>query len=146
MTPVDGPITTEPRLRIEELFVALLEADTDLAELDIVAGSDRDALVPPLHCFVLCREAQPVLSVGQNYYADVVIVVANNIDDDTHADRKEWARKVLRALTRREPGTAHLAGDARLLGWQIERISETSAGQNVGDRIDIRAAAYVAAA
>lgn len=144
MTTVDGPITTEPRLRIEELFVALLTADADLAAVPIVAGSNRDALVPPLHCFVLCREARPVLSVGQNYYADVTIVVASNIDDNVHAERKALARLVLRALTRREPGTAHLAGDARLLGWQIDRISETSAGQNAGDRIDLSAAAYVA--
>lgn len=146
MTPLDGPITTEPRLRIEELFVAMLEADTALADLDIVAGSNRDALVAALHCFVLCKEARPVLSVGQNYYADVVIVVASNIDDNTHAQRKAWAKLVLRCLTRQEPGQAGQAFDARLLGWDIERISETSAGQNTGDRIDLRVAAYVAAA
>ena len=146
MTSQDGPITTEPRLRIEELFVGILSADTALTGLSIVAGSDRDALVPPLHCFVLCKEAEPLLSVGQNYYASVVIVIADNIDDGTHAERKAWAKLVLRCLTRQEPGLAGHAADARLLGWSIERISETSAGQNTGDRIDLRVAAYVAAA
>lgn len=144
MTSLDGPISTEPRLRIEELFVALLTADTDLASVPIVAGSNRDALVPPLHCFVLCREARPVLSVGQNYYADVTIVVASNIDDNVHTERKALARLVLRALTRQEPGAAGAAADARLLGWEITKISETSSGQNTGDRIDLTAAAYVA--
>jgi hypothetical protein len=144
MTSLDGPISTEPRLRIEELFVALLSADADLAAVPIVAGSNRDALVPPLHCFVLCREARPVLSVGQNYYADVTIVVASNIDDNVHTERKALARLVLRALTRREPGAAGITADARLLGWEIAKISETSSGQNTGDRIDLTVAAYVA--
>lgn len=146
MTPEDGPITTEPRGRIEELFVALFEADTALVDLDIVAGSNRDALVAPLHCFVLCTMAAPVLSVGQNYRAKVTVVVASNIDDNTHTERKAYAKLVLACLTRREPGTAGAAFDARLLGWSIDSITEVSVGQNAGDRIDLSVAAYVAAA
>ena len=146
MTSVEGLISTEPRLRIEELFVALLEVDPALADLDIVAGSDRDALVAPLHCFVLCREANPVLQVGQNYRAAVSIVIANNIDDGTHAQRKEWTKRVLARLTLSDPGVAGVEDDARLLGWGIEKISEVSAGQNIGDRIDLWVAAHVAAA
>lgn len=145
MTATDGPITTEPRLRIEELFVALLTADPALADLPIVAGSDRDAQVPPLHCFVLCKVAQPVMNVGQNYRAEVVIVVASNIDDNTHTERKAYAKAVLACLTRQEPGAATGFYDAHLLGWKIEGIQEVSDGQNAGDRIDLKVGAWVAA-
>jgi hypothetical protein len=145
MTSVDGPITTEPRLRIEELFVALLQADSALVALTIVAGSNRDAVVPPLHCFVLCRELTPVLSVGQNYRADVSIVVASNIDDNQHSERKNFAKLVLACLTRQEPGRAGSAYDAQLLHWRIASITEFSEGQNTGDRIDLQVAAWVAA-
>lgn len=145
MTPLDGPITTEPRLRVEELFAALLQADSALSALTIVAGSNRDSVVPPLHCFVLCREIRPVLSVGQNYRADVSIVVASNIDDNDHADRKNFAKLVLACLTREEPGMAGNAYDARLLHWRIDSITEVSSGQNTGDRIDLTVTAWVAA-
>lgn len=143
MTPLDGPISTPPNLRIEELFVAHLRDDPRLADLPIVAGSNRDSLVPPLHCFVFCSEARPVLSVGQNYRADVAIVVASNIDDNVHVERKAWTTKVLDALTRKEPG--YHERDARLLHWSIVSITEASSGQTAGDRIDLRVAAWVAA-
>lgn len=145
MTPQDGPITTEPRRRIEDLFVALLEADTALADLDIVAASNRDALVAPLHCFVACRSVAPVLSVGQNYRAAVTIVVASNIDDNQDTERKAYAKAVLACLTRQEPGRTGNAADARLLGWSIDEITQVDAGQNTGDRFDLTVAAYVAA-
>ncbi len=139
----EAPISQDPRLRVEELFVELFEAESDLDGIDIVCGSDRDALVPPLHCFVLCREIAPLMRVGQNYIANVVIAVASNIDDNDHADRKVWFKKVLRALTRREPG--YVAADAQLLGWSIERIDEASSGQATGDVIELRVAAFVSA-
>jgi hypothetical protein len=143
MTRFDGPISTPPTLRIEELFVALLTADETLADLPVVAGSDRDALVPPLHCFVFCSEARPLLSVGQHYWADVLIIVASNIDDNVHADRKAWATKVLAALTRREPG--YTAFDSQLIHWRVEAVTEVSEGQNTGDAIKLLVAARVAA-
>ncbi len=143
MTSQDGPISFPPTRTIEDCLVALLQADPALAGLTIVAGSDRDAAVPPLHCFVLCPTVTPVLSVGQNYFADVVIVVASNIDDNVDAERKEWFSRVLTALTRTEPGYA--IRHARLLHWSIDSIRETSAGQNTGDRLDLRVAAWVAA-
>jgi len=145
MTPQDGPITTEPRRRVEDLFVAMLAADTALEDLDIVAASNRDALVAPLHCFVLCRSAAPVLSVGQNYRCAVTIVVASNIDDNQDDERKAYAKAVLACLTRREPGLAGAEADARLLGWSIDDITQTDAGQTTGDRFDLTVAAYVAA-
>jgi hypothetical protein len=145
MTPLDGPITTDPRMRVEELFVALLEADPALADLSIVEGSNRDALVPPLHCFVYCREIAPVLAVGQNYRAEVSIVVASNIDDNDHTDRKAFAKGVLACLTRQEPGIAGHAYDARLIHWRITGITEVSQGQNAGDRIDLAVVVWVAA-
>jgi hypothetical protein len=145
MTANDGPITTEPRLRIEELLVALLQADPALADLPIVAGSNRDAQVPPLHCFVLCREAAPVMNVGQNYRADVVVVVASNIDDNVHAERKAFAKAVLKCLTRQDPTRVPPFHDAAILGWAVKRILEVSDGQNTGDRIELMVAAHVAA-
>lgn len=141
--PAEAPISQDPRLRIEELFVALLTAEDELADLDIVCGSDRSVEVEPIHCFVLCREVEPVLRVGQNYFADVAIVVATNIDDVDHEARKGWFKKVLRALTRREPG--YVAPDACLLGWSIKSIREVSEGQATGDLIEMRVAAAVTA-
>ncbi len=147
MTPLDGPVSVPPTLRVEELFVSLLEGDSTLDDLDIVAGSNRDAQVPPLHAFVLCKEVVPVLSVGQNYYCDVVICVASNIDDNQHTERKAWFNAVLAALTRFEPGKFiddATGTNARLLGWSIKSITETSEGQNTGDLVQLRAAAWIA--
>lgn len=145
MSRGEAPISQDPKLRIEELFVELLEADTALDGLEIVGGSNRDALVPPLHCFVLCRSVTPITRVGQNYFADVVVVVANNIDDGNHDARKAQFKLVLRALTKREPGYAAANGDARLLSWSIQEITEVSEGQNSGDLIQLRVAAWVSA-
>jgi hypothetical protein len=146
MTPQDGPISTDPRRRVEDLFVALLEADSALADVDIVAASDRDAVVAPLHCFVLCRELVPVLSVGQNYRGPVTIVVASNIDDNTDTERQAFTKAVLACLTRQEPGRAGHAADARLIHWKIDSLTQVDSGQATGDRIDLTVAAWVAAA
>lgn len=144
MTSADAPISTPPGHRIEECFVTMLHADPALAGLPVVAGSNRDARVPPLHCFVLCSRVAPVLSVGQNYYADVAIVVAGNIDETPHAERREWATKVNDALTRVAPPFA-VQDDACLVHWSIQQMTEVSSSQNVGDRIDLRVVAWVAA-
>ena len=147
MTPEDGPISIPPHLRVEEYFVSLLTADTTLTGLDIVAGSNRDALVPPLHCFVLCRNVEPLLSVGQNYFADVIIGIAGNIDDTNHTVRKSWTTLVLAALTRCEPGNyvdAPTGTNIRVLGWSVKSIEEASEGQNIGDLVRLRVAAWIA--
>lgn len=117
------------------MFVKYLRADPTLRDLPIVAGSNRDALVPPLHCYVLCRSATPAMTWGQNYRADVAIVVASNIDDNDHADRKRFATLVLRSLTRREPPYVALHGV--LSGWPIVSITEVSEGQQAGDMITL---------
>lgn len=143
MTRGNAPISTDPLHRIEELFVEMFQADSSLDAYTIVAGSDRDAVVPPLHAFVLCREVTPLMQTGQNYFADVVVGVASNLDDSNHTERKAFTKLVLNALTRTEPSYA--TADARLLSWAIKQISESSDGQNTGDIIVLRVAAWVSA-
>lgn len=142
MTSKDGPISIPPTLRIEELFVGLLAQDKALAELPLVEASDRDNLVPPLHCFVYCSNASPVLSFGQNYRADVTVAVVSNIDDQQHAVRKEWFTKVLRALSVREP--PYEEADAKLLHWRITNIGEASESQQTADVVTLSVAATIA--
>jgi len=143
MGPDNGPISIPPNLRIEELFVAYLQAAGTLDGLEIVCASDRSVTVPPLHCFVYCPTATPVMQFGQNYRADVTVTVVTNIDDTDHATRKEWFNKVLAALTRQQ--TAYAPDDeGTLISWPIKVVGEVSDGQQTGDTIKMNAAAYVA--
>jgi hypothetical protein len=135
MGAADSTVSTPPTLQCEEMFVKYLRSDPKLLDLPIVAASNRDALVPPLHCYVLCRCATPVMNWGQNYRSDVIIMVASNIDDNDHRDRKRWLTLVLQRLTHREPPFVTLGGV--LLGWPILNISEVSEGQQAGDMISL---------
>lgn len=142
MTGEDAPISTPPGLRVEELFKAMLEADTTLTGLHIVAASNRDALVPPLHCFVFCPQVNPVLSFGQNYRCEVIVAVVSNIDDTNHATRRDWAAKVLKALTKTDQ--PYSEADAVLQAWPIKELSEASTDQQAADIITLTAIAAIA--
>lgn len=141
MTNEDTPITIDPRLRVEEVFVSLLKRDPSVT-VDVVAASNREVQVSPLHCFVLCKSIEPVLSLGQNYWADVLIGVVSNMDDQSHAERKALSGVILAALTRTEPPyTTH---DAEIIHWSIRSIQEVSEDQQVADVIHLRAPVAVA--
>jgi len=128
--------------RIEEAFVALLREDPALSGIDIVAASNRDATVYPLHVFVLCKSAVP--QPAPYYLAEVVIAVVTNIDDQDHAERRRWAESVISLLTSIETYD-HVVqeGDPEpylsLEGWFIRPLAEASADQQTGDLIPLTA-------
>lgn len=124
--------------RIEEAFVALLRSDSALDGLDIVAASNRNATVYPLHCFVVCTEAVP--QPAPYYLAQVAVGVVTNIDDQDHAERRKWVEAVVSALTRVETYDHTVQeGDPQpylqLQGWVLRASRETSSGQQTGDLI-----------
>ncbi|EIQ01051.1 hypothetical protein OpiT1DRAFT_05615 [Opitutaceae bacterium TAV1] len=127
---VSGPIN----LRIEEAFVALLRTHGPLEDPDriaIVAASDRDATVPPMHVFVYCDTATPRLPTGPIYIANVAVALVTDMDDQNTAIRKEWFGHVLQALSRC-PQAFENEGVA-LKGWSIVTQGETSAGRQTAD-------------
>lgn len=123
-----GPIN----LRIEEAFVGLLQADPLLAGLTIVAASDREITVPPLHCFVYCDLVVPQLPTGPLHKANVAVALVTNIDDHLTAVRKDWWGKILQAITRRPQEFETPQGDI-IKGWVIKAQGEISSGQQTGD-------------
>jgi len=122
-----GPIN----LRIEEAFVALLTEDPLLTGLPVVAASDRENTVPPLHCFVYCDIATPQLPTGPLYKANVAIALVTNIDDHDTATRKYWWGRILEIISR-SPQEFE-ANDATIKGWSIQQQGEISDGQQTGD-------------
>lgn len=128
--PVMGPIN----LRIEEAFVALLRTHgplSDPEEIDIVAASNRDVLVRPLHIFVYCDTATPQLPTGPLYLANVSVAMVTDMDEQNNEQRKVWFGNVLQALSRTPQGFEHQ--DVDLKGWSILTQGETSAGRQTAD-------------
>ena len=143
--PDNGPVSLDPKMRIEEVLVEYLLAAGTLTGLSVVAASDRSALVQAPYCFVACMQAVPLLTFGHNYKAEAQIVLATNISDTTHASRKSWLEKINAALTRQQEPfeTAATAKDAILIAWPIVGFTETSDGQETGDVIRLVVAARV---
>lgn len=126
-------ILVGPNLEIERAFVALLKAAPDLADLTIVAASDREAEVPPLHCFVICDEAVPQLPTGPIYKANVAVTLVTNIDDHTTALRTDWWSKVLKVVGKAPEFQEFDSGNAIIKGWVVKVVGEVSSGQQTGD-------------
>lgn len=137
-------ITADPKLAIERAFVALLQAHPELsAGIDIVAASDRDSVVGPLHVFVLCTEWAPALRLNPNGRATVALGLVTDMDDHSDAVRRDWLGRVLRVLTGTpQPAPDYLVG-ALLLDWAMGTTKEESQDRKVMDVIPLRVAACV---
>jgi hypothetical protein len=139
--PAESAIFGPINLQIEEAFVALLSNDPLLVGLEIVAASDREITVPPLHCFVYCDTAVPQTAVGFAYKVNVSIVLVTNIDDHSTALRKEWWGKVLQVISRLDQQFEF--GNVRIVGWALLQQGETSDGQQTGDILRFSAGALL---
>jgi len=130
-----------PALAIERAFVELLQRDPAFSALTIVAASDRDVRVPPLHCFVVCDRVTPLLPTGIIFTANVAVTVVTNMDDHTNPQRVQWADLLAQALSRQplEYDSAH----AHLKGWNITSVGEVSDGQQTGDAIRMTVGAAI---
>lgn len=140
--PPAPAITTDPKLAIERAFVALLLADPALAAgIDIVAASDRDVLVGPLHAFVLCTDFTPVTRGTPNGNATVAIGLVTDMDDHGEAVRQDWRDRVLTALTAApQPAPDYLTG-CKLIAWSLGAMKEDSNDRKVMDVVPLRVAA-----
>ena len=142
MPAPDYTIRVSPNLAIEQAFVALLLGSADLGSgIDIVAASDRDALVGPLHCFVLCTEFIPAIACNPNGKATVAVALVTDLDDHGSTVRQLWLERIVTALTTAaQPAPDALTG-CQLTNWAITSMKDQSEGRKVMDVISLRVAA-----
>ncbi|MDR1282385.1 MAG: hypothetical protein LBK99_16420 [Opitutaceae bacterium] len=139
--PAFVPVT----LSIERAFVELLCDNGSLSGLEVVPASDRDADVPPLHAFVLCVNANPLLPAGPIYKPDVVVTLVTNIHDHTQAVRERWLKAIqlrLRdvGLAMQDDGMEFLSKDGvRIKGIITTGMREISRDDQTGDTFDLTA-------
>lgn len=127
---------TSTILRTEQLFVKHLKRHATLATFDVVAASDRDVRVPPVHVFVLCDAAVPIIGQGPHYRCSVSVVFATHIDDTNTSERSTYVEAIREAL---QDHTDWQDEDAKLLGWTVTNVEETSDGDQAGDAFRITA-------
>lgn len=113
--------------------MAMLKAAPGLETFDIVAASNRDALVPPLHCFVVCDTPEPQLPTGPIYKASLAITLVSNIDETPDEDRQLWWNLILPVVGRDPRNQEFCHGDTIIKGWAVKAIGEVSSGQQTGD-------------
>lgn len=127
-------MNASPALRTEQLFVKHLKRHAKLQDIDIVAASDRDARVAPVHIFAMCTNATPIRGAGPIYRCMLSVVFATHIDDTKTEERGNFVRWITEALNDR---TEWSDEDAKLLGWTITGVEETSDGDEAGDAFRI---------
>lgn len=123
---------------VEEAFVELLKEAASLAGEDIVAASNRDALVGPQHVFVYCPIIAPIPRIESNGFADVTVAVVSDMDDLNHAARKARVEKVASVLTQ-TPQAFGMEDKLWVCGWTVAGPRETSEGRQVADVFNLRA-------
>ena len=144
MPTPDYTIRVSTTLAIEQAFVALLRGSTDLGDteaIDIVAASDRDALVGPLHCFVLCTEFLPLIACNPNGKATVAIALVTDLDDHGSEARQLWLERIVSALTTATQPAPDAETGCQLTDWSIASMKDQSEGRKVMDVISLRVAA-----
>jgi hypothetical protein len=128
-------------LAIERAFVAmLLEAPELSTGIDIVAASDRDSRVGPLHAFALCTEFVPIVPAGSPGIATVAIGLVTDMDDHGETVRADWLGRITRALSGR---TFYVGATAILQGWSVKSVKDESQGRKVLDVVALRVGAEV---
>lgn len=137
-------VLSSPSLAVEKAVVALLRSLPELSsseQIDIVAASDRDVVVGPLHVFVLCTELVPVAPANPNSASTVAIALVTDMDDHGQSERQRWLGYVHAALTR-EHVTTFTHGTTDLKGWSIQSQRETSQDRKTMDVLTLRVGAY----
>jgi hypothetical protein len=126
---------------VENAIIAYLKQangevdDIDLSSVDMAAASNRDALVEPVHVFVLCRNLE---HRGDGLYvADVAVTVVTPIEENSNLERRFLREMVAKRLHAESEYRRffHEETIVRSYGWEVVGPAEISEvdGHQTGD-------------
>jgi hypothetical protein len=126
--------TTSLIRQVEDVFVEYLREEAELAGVDIVAASDRDAMVEPTHIFVTCAEAPH--GGGRAHLARVAVMLVTPLHGANEAERAALAAVIEQKLREPEAFWSSTSG-LKVCGWHFAAPREVSVDRQRGDTWDM---------